>query len=209
MEIVHNVTDVTDFYNTLGHPGRFEEMAAAAGTHPTSYTKNELGWIGPVWWMPMSRFEARLATHPGQTKRYNLYAVGLPSKRSLGRVRGVKVQAKGSNRYLVVEARIKDDRWDRGGPTSSSEGIPSEGVVVYEFAPEGDPWPKIVNPGPWSPLQLRTPTALTVGENFRHHDTWTGSGGPADNRTGVGRIRVVTVVAAVTGGFNVEISADG
>ena len=55
------------------------------------------------------------------------------------------MQARGSNRSLFIEARTRSDRWDRGfspgdpsDPTSyaGSVGIPSAGVVVYEFAPE-------------------------------------------------------------------------
>jgi hypothetical protein len=58
-------------------------------------------------------------------------------------------------------------------------GIPSEGVVVYE-----------VNEATWPPLQLLTPTALGASQSFED---------PAFPNFGV------TVDAAVTGGFTVEV----
>jgi hypothetical protein len=47
MEVLHNVTEIGDYYNGVGHPGRFDEMADAAATHPSSYTKLEAGWLDP------------------------------------------------------------------------------------------------------------------------------------------------------------------
>jgi hypothetical protein len=195
MEIMHIVTDITDFYNTLGHPARFEAMAAAGGSHPTSFTKNLAGWYE-------DRGLVRQDTNSGN---HRLHAVGL-GVAPPGRVSGVIVQAPGSNRHLVVEARIKTDRWEAG--FSGSTGIPSEGVVVYEAAPDDDPWPRINNPGPLSPLQLRTLRALRVGETFEHHDPWTRTGGPRDHRSGRGRNRTIPVVYDLPGGFRVRITTD-
>jgi hypothetical protein len=171
-------------------------MADAAATHPSAYTKLLAGWLDP----------GSVVKHPGGTKRYALHAIGLSHPAPAGRVAGIRVQAPGSDRYLIIEARLKTDRWERG--FSGSSGIPSEGVVVMEFAPEDDPWPRLEANGPWPPLQLRTATALTAGQSFTHHDAWTTAEGPPDNRSGVGRHRAVNVVSAVAGGFVVEVKSD-
>lgn len=120
MEVLHNVTDIGDYYNGVQHPGRFDEMAGAAATHPSSYTKLLAGWLDAP----------AVPTHPGTTQTYILHAIGLSHPPPTGRVAAVTVKAPGSDRYLIIEARIKSDRWERG--FSGSGGIPSEGVVVYE-----------------------------------------------------------------------------
>ncbi|MGQ0603635.1 MAG: hypothetical protein ACT4QE_18295 [Anaerolineales bacterium] len=198
MEVLHNVTRIGDYYNGITHPGDFDEMAGVGATHPCTYTKLRTGWIEP----------SAVRVHPGNKRRYTLHAIGLSHPAPAGRLAGVKLQAEGSNRYLLVEARLKSDRWERG--FGGSDGIPSEGVVVYEFAPEDDPWPRRPSSpnGPWPPLELRTPTALIVGETFKHHDSWTHSGGPRDHRTGRGRSREIKVTAAVEGGFVIEVTSD-
>lgn len=180
MEVIHNVTDIGDYYNGVTHPGRFEEMAAAAATHPTSYTKLEAGWLMPE----------EAPVHGGGTRRYTLGALGLPQPATGGRVAGVRVKAFGSPRHLVVEARLRSDRWDRG--VDGTSGIPSEGVVLYEFSPETSSWPRRDANGPWPPLELRSPMALTVGQSFQY----------APGRTNV------RVVSATAGGFVTEMVTD-
>jgi hypothetical protein len=192
-EIMHNVVDMTDLYNNFDHPGRFDPMASSDGAHPTAYTKLQAGWY------------RSFALHRGRASTYTLHAVGLSSKPQ-ERVRAVKVQADGSDRYLIIEARLKSDQFESGFFRSS--GIPSEGVVIYEFAPRDDPWPHPDTCGPWSPLELRTDTALSAGQRFWHHDTWTSAAGPRDERSGVGRYRLVTVKKAVAGGFVVDVTVD-
>jgi hypothetical protein len=177
MEVIHNVTDIGDYYYGVNDPRRFDEMADAAATHPSSYTKLEAGWLDP----------AAVPMHGGGRRRYTLHAVGLPQPPPGGRLAGVRVRTSGS-RYLIVEARLRNDRWDGG--FSGSLGIPSEGVVIYEFAPENDPWPTESPNQPWPPLELRTQTALTVGQSYVHPDTGT----------------TVRVVSATAGGFRVEIA---
>jgi hypothetical protein len=198
MEMMHITTGIGDFYNgAVAPPGDFDEMAGAGATHPSAYTKLEAGWLD----------SNSVPTHTG-TRSYTLHAIGLQHPVPSPRVAGIKVQAAGSNRYLMVEARLRSDRWDRG--FSGSNGIPSEGVVVFEFAPKDDPWPRRpIDPnGPWPPLQLRTPTALTVGQTFTHHDSHTPGGGTADHRSGLGRYRELTVASAVPGGFVVKVAVD-
>jgi hypothetical protein len=192
MEVIHNVTNIGDYYNGESRLGRFEEMDAAAATHPTSYTKLDAGWLDPV----------SVPRHEGGTKTYTLHAIGLPHPAPRGRVAGVQVKVDNSHRYLVVEARLRSDRWDRG--IAASRGIASEGVIVVEFAPD---WP-MLQPGPQPPLQLRTATALRVGETLEHHDGTTKQEGVADHRKGQGRFRTLTVKSAVPGGFVIEITTD-
>jgi hypothetical protein len=180
MEIIHNVTDLTDFYNGINDPGRFEEMAAVTAMHSTTYSKLVMGWLSG----------GEVPIHPGGNQRYTLHAVGLPQPPPSGMVVGVRVRGAGANshRLLFIEARLKVDRWE-SGISSNSDGIPSEGVVICEFSPENDSWPKENPTGPWPPLELRTPTALTAGAKFVHQDA---------NAT-------IRVLASVTGGFEIEV----
>ena len=206
MEIIHNVTTIDDYYNGVERLERYEEMDAAAATHPCSYTKLEAGWIdeGTVPWHE--------AIGP---EEYALHAVGLPHPPNDGRVAAVRIKAPGSNRYLVVEARLKSDRWERGFGAArvppelaayNFSGIDSEVVIVYEFSPETDPWPRLKPIGPLPPLQLRA--ELSVGDTFTHFDGSTTTPGVTDNRTGIGRQRTITVQQSVVGGFVVQVSTD-
>jgi hypothetical protein len=192
---MHNVTNIGDYYNGVSHPGNFDLMAGAGGTHPSAYTKLKTDWLD----------RGDVTNHPGGTRRYTLRAIGA-GQPGRGQLAAVRIQARGSSRYLVIEARLGRDRWDGGFPGGSS-GIPSAGVVVYEFAPD---WPRRESDpnGPKPPLQLRTPTALTVGQSLAHHDSSTTDGGVFDHRSGLGRHRSVRVRAATDDGFEIEVTSD-
>jgi hypothetical protein len=195
MEVMHNVTEIGDYYNGVNHPGNFDLMAGAGGTHPSAYTKLKAGWLD----------RELVANHPGGTRRYILRAIGAGRPRS-GEVAAVRIQAEGSNRYLMIEARTRRDRWDRGF-SDASRGIPSEGVVVYEFAAD---WPRLEsNPnGPKPPLQLRTPTALAIGATFSHQDPSTPDSSVRDHRSGLGRYRSLRVRSATADSFEIEVTSD-
>ena len=195
MEVMHNVTEIGDYYNGTSHPGNFDLMAGAAGTHPSAYTKLKTDWLD----------RENVTNHPGGTRRYTLRALGA-GRPGRGEVAAVRIQARGSNRYLMIEARTRRDRWDRGFPGGSS-GIPSVGVVIYEFAPD---WPRLEsNPnGPKPPLQLRTPTAVPIGATFTHHDPSTPNSNVRDHRSGLGRHRTIRVRAATANGFSIEVTSD-
>jgi hypothetical protein len=206
MEIIHNVTAIGDYYNGVNGPEYYDEMDKAAATHPSVYTKLEAGWID----------QRSVPWHvgPGDDK-FALHAVALPQPPNEGRVAGVRIKAPGSNRYLIVEARLKSDRWDRGfaaarvPPELTSrdyQGINAEGVIVYEFSPETDSWPRANPTGPWPPLQLRA--ELSVGDTFTHFDSSTLNPGGASFETGVGRRRTITVQSAIVGGFVIQITTD-
>jgi hypothetical protein len=183
MEVLHNVTEIGDYYNNANNPERFDEMAAAAATHPSSYTKLRAGWLD----------SDEVPTHKGGRRTYTLHALGLPQPPPGGRLAGLRVPAFNSNRSVYIEARLRSDRWDRGfSDRLGSLGIPSEGVVIYEFAPESDPWPRLDPNGPWPPLELRTPTALMVGQTFVYRDART----------------TVRVTSGTAGGFIVELETD-
>lgn len=179
MEVLHNVTDIGDYYNGLAHPGRFDEMADAAATHPTTYTKMLAGWLD----------EDDVPVHAGGTAAYTLHALGLAHPAPAGRVSGVQVRVHGTGRSVYIEARMRSDPWESG---VQSDGIPSEGVVVCEYAPESDPWPRQDPNGPWPPLELRTPRALRVGESYEH----------VASRT------TVTVSSPTVGGFRIRVETE-
>jgi hypothetical protein len=151
MEFLHAATGFDDLYKTQQHPGRFDEMACNCGTHPSSFTKHKLGWT------PDSAMATvRRAPFPFGSRSVSLQAVGLPQPPPEGRVTGVRIYPGifGSQKYHLVEARLKTDPYETGAPGLSS-GIPSAGVVVYE-----------VDEGVWAPMKLRTEIALRAGEVY-------------------------------------------
>jgi len=159
MEMLHIITGIGDYYNGLHHPENYDEMANAAATHPCSYTKMLAGWLD----------ENDVPLNEG-THRYLLHPVGV-SQPDPGERAGVRVPARDSERALYVEARVREDRWDAGrtlthqdGTSSVYGGIGAPGVVIYEYSPETDSWPKGDPNGPWPPLELRA--VLAVGEDY-------------------------------------------
>lgn len=144
MELMHAMTGFGDLYNTNPHPGNFDNMACNCGTHPSTYTKLKLGWLDPS--------NVPTAT-VGGASTFTLHALALLQPPPPGRVTAVKIPSTISQRYFLVEARLRVDPYERVTPGVSS-GIPSEGVVVYE-----------INEATW-PVRLRTPTALSVGQKY-------------------------------------------
>jgi hypothetical protein len=143
MEFLHAATGFDDLYKTQPHPGNFDEMACACGTHASSFTKAKLGW-GSV-----------IQAASTEVTSVTLHAVSLPQPPPKGRVTGLRIPTS-DNRYYLVEARLKTDAYERGSAGLSS-GIKSEGVVVYE-----------VDESVWAPMKLRTLTALPVGGSYRN-----------------------------------------
>ncbi|HYO84776.1 MAG TPA: hypothetical protein VES20_25465 [Bryobacteraceae bacterium] len=143
MEFMHSLTGFGDLYVFGGNMGRFDEMAASAGTHPSTYTKAAIGWLDA----------SAIAHLSGRAADYALYNVGLVQPPPLGRYAAVRV---GSDvPYFMVEARQRIDPFDAG--------IPSEGVIVYRVQTR--------DPLGWAqngiaPVELLTPQALTVGQAY-------------------------------------------
>jgi hypothetical protein len=167
MEVLHMTTAFGDLYKTDPHPGRFDEMACSCGTHPSVFTKLSLGWVQPGH-VP--------TVITGDPATFTLHAIGLLQPPPPGRVTGVRIPSTSPRQYFV-EARLAVDPYERQ-TTGISDGIPSEGVVVYEASPE---WP----------LKLRTPTALAPGQSF----------------TSTAEQLEIAVTGAVPGGFTVSITS--
>jgi hypothetical protein len=179
MEVLHITTGIGDYYNAVHGVLGYEEMDKAIATHPTVYTKRLAGWLD----------EKAVPLHFGK-RPYTLHAVGLPQPPPEGRVTGVRVQAPGSARYLMIEARLRCDRWERGlGDAERHVGIPMDGVLIYEFSPESDSWAKKNPTGPWPPIEFRK--ALTAGDSYTY---------PADQTS-------VLVRSATAGGFRIELDS--
>jgi PASTA domain len=179
MEVLHITTGIGDYYNGVHGVENFDEMDGASATHPTAYTKRIAGWLD----------EKAVPLHAGK-RSYTLHAVGLPQPPPAGRVTGVRVQAPGSARYLIIEARLRCDRWEGGLGDSFGVGIPWEGVLIYEFSPESDSWPKQDPAGPWPPLEFRK-AGTTAGQSYTY---------PADGT-------VVRVGPATAGGFRIGVTS--
>jgi PASTA domain len=181
MELLHITTGIGDYYNGINGVENFDEMDGAIATHPTAYTKRIAGWLD----------EKAVPLHLGK-RSYTLHAVGLPQPPPAGRVTAVRVQAPGSQRYLFIEARLRCDRWEAGVGDSFGVGIPWEGVLIYEFSPESDSWPRRPQDpnGPWPPLEFRK-AGTTAGQSYTY---------PADGT-------VIRVGPATAGGFNIGVTS--
>lgn len=140
MEVTHCLTDFPDLYKFPPHLQSFDNMACSCGTHPSVYTKQQLGWLeASTIHIKTSRAE----------QQFSLHANGLNQPPPPGRVMAVRVPAPSGDDYYMVEARLPTDSYERNSYASS--GIDSEGVIVYEVEEKGK-------------VLLRTPKALTVGE---------------------------------------------
>lgn len=150
MEIIHGICRFPDLYHFNNDvdpaerdPGKFDQMSAAAATHPTIFTKTHLGWADP----------AATMLHNTATASYALQLGGLPQPPAGGRAAAVKVGT--GEPHILIEARMKNDAYDAG--------IPSEGVIAYRVQ-----WANPVigeRPGFRKPLFLLTLTALKAGES--------------------------------------------
>lgn len=186
MELTHLFTGIWDLYtNDRAHDlNSFDNMDLAYGTHPTAYTKVELGWLDP----------SSIVLDKAPEASFNLHSIGLVQPPPPGRVTAIQIATSGNP--LFVEARQRVDQHDGGtghdpwytpgNDPWNSPGIASEGVIVYELAGVQNPNPE---PGLVDPLiRLHTQAALTSGQTFK-------------SEAGI----TVTVTAEITGGFSVNI----
>jgi hypothetical protein len=196
MELTHVLANFMDLY-TNDQPndlGSFDNMDFGWGTHPTAYTKVQLGWLDP----------SAIELQTDARAEYDLHAIGLVQPAPTGRTTAVQINSNGNP--FFVESRLRVDRyegpneWDqlnrqwvkgRGGTMTDNvqtgAGITSEGVIVYEYAGRQNP---AAPPDQICPLiRLHTTQgALRPGQSI--------------TRGGV----TVSVVAQVTGGFKVVVN---
>jgi hypothetical protein len=142
MEVMHCLTGFLDLYNHQPHPGRFDNMACSCGTHPSVHTLVYLQWL--------AQSAVTLKADHGQDT-YDLHPVGLSQPPPRGHTMAVKIPARSGSTYFLVEARIGSDPYERS--SYASDGIGSEGVVVYEVAGKLE-------------VYLRTDPALGVNDTF-------------------------------------------
>ena len=124
-------------WTEIGHANHVVAMAAINNKLFAATSDNKLWWRDPV----------------GRGGTFTLHALALRQPPPPGRVTAVRISSAISQRYFLVEARLRVDSYDRATPGVSS-GIPSEGVVVYE-----------IDEATW-PVQLRTPNALSLGQKY-------------------------------------------
>ncbi|HKE47847.1 MAG TPA: hypothetical protein VKB52_07260 [Rhodanobacteraceae bacterium] len=150
MELMHGLTGFTDLY-PFGDDvdtqdpviGLYDQMSAAAATHPTAYTKTGIKWLD----------DATVARHKGRLGAYDLYAISLTQPPPSGRVAAVKIGD--GVPYLMVEARLKADQFDAR--------IPAEGVIVYQVQTPDALGHRVDH---LRPVVLRTTPALAAGQQF-------------------------------------------
>lgn len=140
MEVLHMTTAFGDLYNTAPDPGRFDNMACACGTHPSTYTKLKIGWLDPS--------NVRTVNVVGE---FSLHALALLQPPPPGRITAIKIPSANKDRYFLVEARLRVDPYERNTP-GTSDGIPGDSVVVYE-----------IDEAAW-PVQLRS--TLSAGQKY-------------------------------------------
>ncbi len=174
MEFLHSATGFRDLYLTTEHPRQFDEMACSCGTHPSSFTKWKLGWLD----------DSAIINPVLGVSTFTVHALALLQPPPPDRVTAIRIPIHGMQHYFLIEARLRLDPYERetiGLPSYKvSDGIPEEGVVVYE-----------VDETVWAPMKLRSPGALSVGQSYSN---------PSKGLT-------ITVKSAVLGGFVVEIDS--
>ena len=161
MELIHGLTGFKDLYpfaNDADPPVRaidtFDEMSASSQTHPTAFTKHELGWLDP----------ATIPLAAGASADYELQHIGLAQPPGAGRVAAVRIGD--SFPYVIVEARKMTDQFETGMPStgdSQERGIASEGVIAYRIQTRNSTVQE--REGNKLPLYLITPKALQSGQS--------------------------------------------
>jgi hypothetical protein len=160
MELIHGLTGFKDLYtfgNDTDPPSAtidsFDEMAASSQTHPTAFTKNELGWLD----------ESSIVRHHDAGTEYQLQDIGFAQPPVGGRVSAVRIGD--AVPYVVVESRSMNDQFEAGMPSLPVQlaeyGIAGNGVIAYRVQTK-DPTVQ-ERPGGKKPLYLMTPIPLQPG----------------------------------------------
>ena len=110
MENLHVITQFGDLYGIPDSPDAFDVMACSCGTHPSSFTKIELGWVDPdtVITVPMGT----------PSRSITLHALGssVDLSPTPNRAHGIMVPTSVSSHYYLIEARLRVDRYERTTP---------------------------------------------------------------------------------------------
>ncbi len=185
MELIHGLTGFKDLYhfNNDTDPlsnsiDSFDEMAASSQTHPTAFTKNELGWLD----------DGSIVRHDEAGTEYELQDIGFAQPPVAGRVSAVRIGE--SVPYVLVESRSMNDQFEAGMPSLPRDfheyGIAGNGVIAYRVQTK-DPTVQ-ERPGGKKPLFLMTPIPLQPGASMFLDD-------------GV----MLTVTAALPGGAGIRL----
>jgi len=197
MELIHGLTGFKDLYHFNDDVDPrwrsidfFDEMASASQTHPTAFTKNELGWLN----------NSAFKSHSEGSANYSLQYISLTQPPIAPRLTAIRLGK--SFPYMIVEARGKTDQFETGMPTTLDpyeHGIPSEGVIVYLVQTRNPT--EVPRQGNKLPLYLLTLTALRPGESitqdeFKIRVTGALNDGFAVHITGPQGILVPSVIGA-------------
>lgn len=166
MELIHGLTSFKDLYNfgddvdpSIRKIDSFDEMSASSQSHPTAFTKNELGWLDA----------SAFALHASASAEYKLQHIALAQPPLAGRAAAVRI---GSDvPYIMIEARKMTDQFEAGMPTAifknapdpQEQGIASEGVIAYRVQTRNPT--EAPRNGNRLPLFLLTLKALKPGES--------------------------------------------
>ena len=170
MELIHSLTGFVDLYPFANDTdpvnrniGTFDEMSATSQTHPTIFTKNELGWLGAGC---IGRYQFGTSSGHGFILLNNSSPPQFtPPDCTSGGVFAVRI---GDDfPYVMVESRRKNDQFETGMPSTGDPqemGITSEGVIAYRVQIRNAT--NNVREGGKIPLYLLTQTALHAGESM-------------------------------------------
>ena len=166
MDIIHSLTRFRDLFHLEGDVDpiersidTFDEMSAASQTHPTTFTKNELGWL-----------DERNFAHYQIGSGVSGFILNFVSFADPPHVTGFThaVRIGDSVPYMIVESRKKTDQFEAGMPSTNDfweRGIASEGVIAYRVQTRDPTGPREGPPGQTKkPLFLLTQTALQPGQ---------------------------------------------
>lgn len=147
MEFIHILSGLGDL-RSFGADitrdlGSYDVMSSAFNTHPTSYTKRDVGWLDPD----------SVTRHAVRSAVYNLHVTALAQPAPAGRTTAVEVGAQPP--VLMLEARRMVDQFDAG--------IRAEGVIVYELTNRES---GALLPFRRPLIELRTERGLQPGQGF-------------------------------------------
>src|SRR5262245_31023948 len=99
-------------------------------THPTAFTKNELGWLEA----------AAIPLHTGASMQYELRHISLAQPPPAGRAAAIRIGD--GFPYVMTEACKMTDQFEAGMPSTGDvleRGIASEGVIATASRPATPP----------------------------------------------------------------------